>query len=256
MLIFNGQFPISKSLCVAGTAALVVWLGSIRSTIPVPVGRAATHTNFSSQRRATDTVRISPVVAGSTQQTETRWATDPIRTSPAALLPVKKTESDQRPDSRGSPPSARSRCTSGPPARSDFQFSIYNCRLLNEPNFFAAIRTEESYDGKVLVGDGGLSNGPYHITRAYWADACEQGNVEWDYDTLVNSRPHCEQIMVWYFQRYCPDALKRASLKTLARIHNGGPKGHRKTATLEYWRRIQKHMAAGSDKAQPRETRK
>ncbi len=143
-----------------------------------------------------------------------------------------------------SPRFARRR-QSPPAIRTDFQFSIFNCPLLKEQNFFAAIRTEESYDGKVTIGDGGLSRGDYHITRAFWTDGCEQGNVDWDYDTLVWSRPHCEQIMLWYFQRYCPDAMKRCDLKTLARIHNGGPRGHRKAATLEYWRRIQKHMAKG-----------
>ncbi len=137
-----------------------------------------------------------------------------------------------------------------PPALADFQLPISNCPLLKERNFFAAIRTEESYDGKVLIGDEGLSKGPYHIGRAYWQDGCEQGNVDWDYNTLVYSRPHCEQIMLWYWQRHCSVALKRCDLKTLARIHNGGPTGDRKTATLEYWRQIQKHMATETRRAQ------
>ena len=143
-----------------------------------------------------------------------------------------------------SPRFARS-LTRPPATRTDSQLPIANCRLPIDKNFFAAIRTEESYDGKVLIGDGGLSKGPYHIGRDYWTDGCEQGGVKWDYDTLVWSRPHCEQIMLWYWQRYCPDALARGVLEVLARIHNGGPKGDRKTATLEYWRRIQKHMAKG-----------
>jgi len=45
-----------------------------------------------------------------------------------------------------------------------------------------------------------------------------------------------------YWKRHCPDALRLRHFETLARIHNGGPKGHRKAATLPYWRTIRERL--------------
>ena len=109
---------------------------------------------------------------------------------------------------------------------------------------FAAIAAVESYNGRRPVGDGGRSQGPYHIGRAYWNEATRQGGVRWDYSTHVWSRPHCRQVMIWYWQRWCPEALRGGDLATLARTHNGGPGGPRKGATLPYWRRVQQAMTA------------
>jgi hypothetical protein len=49
--------------------------------------------------------------------------------------------------------------------------------------------------------------------------------------------------MLSYFARYAPTALAKKDWETLARIHNGGPKGHTKKATLGYWSKVQKEMA-------------
>jgi len=103
---------------------------------------------------------------------------------------------------------------------------------------YRAIWQEESVNGTKLVSDRGRSLGDYHIGRAYWTDACEFGRVSWSYDRYVWSRAHSEQVMLWYWSRYCPDALRRGDYETLARTHNGGPRGARKTSTLRYWRRV------------------
>jgi len=104
--------------------------------------------------------------------------------------------------------------------------------------FFDAIRSVESGGDDRAVGDGGASRGPYQIQRAYWTDACESGGLEWDYLSLVWSRPRCEYIMRAYWGRYCPDALRDFDFETLARIHNGGPAGARKVATAPYWNKV------------------
>ena len=39
-----------------------------------------------------------------------------------------------------------------------------------------------------------------------------------------------EAVVLAYWNRYAP----RYDLDTLARIHNGGPRGHKKTATDDY----------------------
>jgi len=109
---------------------------------------------------------------------------------------------------------------------------------LNHRPLFDAIRQEESKDGVEPFGDGGRSLGDYHISRAYWTDGCEFGNLNWPYDSLVWSRWHSEQVMLCYWSRY---GAKTDEQK--ARMHNGGgPKGMRKASTLRYWRRIRKGL--------------
>ena len=102
-----------------------------------------------------------------------------------------------------------------------------------------AMYTVESKRGKELVGDGGRAIGPYQIWREYWQDA-----VEWDktiggkYEDCMN-KAYAEKIVRAYWARYAP---KGATLEQLARIHNGGPKGHTRNATLKYWQKIVKAM--------------
>ena len=104
-------------------------------------------------------------------------------------------------------------------------------------HIFAAIRRVETRgeaNPAAAVGDSGRSFGPYQISRKYWLDAgarCDWGDVR--------KEPVAEKVMLAYWQRYCPAALKKGDAMVLARIHNGGPKGLRKmTATENYWRRV------------------
>jgi len=108
--------------------------------------------------------------------------------------------------------------------------------------FFAAIRQVESGGRSDAVGDGGRSCGAYQIGRAYWQDACEWGGVDWSYDRYVRDAARCEQVMRWYWQRYVPGAYQRGELEVLSRVHNGGPRGHTKQATLAYWRKIKQAL--------------
>ena len=51
----------------------------------------------------------------------------------------------------------------------------------------------------------------------------------------VRDQATAERVVLAYLTRYAPDW----SLRTCARIHNGGPKGHRKPATLGYAKRVE-----------------
>lgn len=101
-----------------------------------------------------------------------------------------------------------------------------------------AIRTVETggeADPANAVGDGGKALGPYQIHRSYWLDATERRP---DLRALgyqsVRDQATAEQVVLSYWNRYAP----RYDLDTLARIHNGGPRGHRKDATVEYAARV------------------
>lgn len=111
-----------------------------------------------------------------------------------------------------------------------------------DAKLFKAIRTVESGGNANAVGDGGASRGEYQIQKAYWQDACEYGGVKWDYAKNVKNRAKCEQVMRWYWQRYCKDAYHKRDYETLARVHNGGPAGKRIAATKKYWLKVRKYL--------------
>jgi len=103
---------------------------------------------------------------------------------------------------------------------------------------YDAIRLVESGGADNAVGDLGTSRGGFQIGMAYWRDGCEAGGVQWDYLSLVWSRPHCEYIMHSYWKRY---GAKTDEEK--ARCHNSGPKWRTKYhLTNEYWNRVKEIM--------------
>jgi hypothetical protein len=87
-------------------------------------------------------------------------------------------------------------------------------------------------------GDGGRSLGPYQISWAYWKDSGVPGRYH-----MVRSRSYAERVMIRYWKRYCSNALAKRDWQTLARIHNGGPKGACNRRTLAYWRRVQRQLS-------------
>ncbi|GMU21222.1 MAG: hypothetical protein AMXMBFR13_13150 [Phycisphaerae bacterium] len=106
-------------------------------------------------------------------------------------------------------------------------------------DLFRAIQQVESGGDSSAVGDGGRSIGPYQIQWAYWKDSGVPGKYR-----QVRDPKYAERVMLAYWKRYCPKSLARGDLKTLARVHNGGLRGHRKPQTLSYWRKVQKAMRA------------
>ena len=53
-------------------------------------------------------------------------------------------------------------------------------------------------------------------------------------------RGYATKVVESYFRRYAPAAFKRGEAETLARMHNGGPRGHLIRATRGYWQRVRK----------------
>lgn len=102
---------------------------------------------------------------------------------------------------------------------------------------FRAIEQVESGGNVNAVGDEGRSLGPYQIQYPYWKDSGVPGRYEW-----VKNRAYARRVMVAYWQRYCPDALARRDYRTLARVHNGGPKGATRAETLPYWGKVSRAL--------------
>jgi hypothetical protein len=101
-----------------------------------------------------------------------------------------------------------------------------------------AICQVETSGGKVKTdGDGGKAIGPYQIWRVYWKDA----NLSGDYQQCRN-KAYAERVVLAYWRRYAPEALAKGDFETLARIHNGGPAGANRSATVGYWRKVKSHL--------------
>jgi hypothetical protein len=102
----------------------------------------------------------------------------------------------------------------------------------------SAIVMVESGGDPNAIGDGGKAIGPYQIHQAYWIDGCKALGVKWDYWRAKDERT-ARRVVTAYILRYAGEG---ASLEKAARIHNGGPQGHRNPATLIYWEKVKREM--------------
>jgi hypothetical protein len=100
------------------------------------------------------------------------------------------------------------------------------------------VETGGCKDPANAVGDGGRAIGPFQIHQSYWQDAIEYdpsiGGVYAD----CKSEEYARRVVLAYMSRYC----KVWTDANVARIHNGGPAGHKRKATLGYWSKVQKHL--------------
>ena len=101
-----------------------------------------------------------------------------------------------------------------------------------------AIARVESHGDPNAVGDGGRALGAYQIHRGYWEDGTGLLGVDWPHRDAADPRK-ARRVVKAYLLHYG----KGKSLLEMARIHNGGPHGCRKKATLPY---AQKILADGS----------
>jgi len=97
-------------------------------------------------------------------------------------------------------------------------------------SFFRALHVVET-GGRTgaILGDGGRALGPLQIHKAYHTDA----RIGGDYSRCADL-DYSRRVVSAYLQRYAPAAWAASDVTTLARIHNGGPRGDKKTATLGY----------------------
>jgi hypothetical protein len=105
------------------------------------------------------------------------------------------------------------------------------------------VETGGQRDPANAIGDGGKALGPMQIHRVAWLDAVEHdpsliANGE-TYDS-VRDRAYARRVVMAYWSRYA----KSWDAETLARVHNGGPKGHTKRATLGYWAKVKAKLGS------------
>lgn len=96
-----------------------------------------------------------------------------------------------------------------------------------------AIAEIESGNRSEAIGDRGRAIGTYQIHRAYWKDGTRILGVKWSYRDAFDPGK-ARRVVRAYLKHYG----RGRSLIQMARIHNGGPRGYRKRATLGYGRKI------------------
>ena len=104
--------------------------------------------------------------------------------------------------------------------------------------FWRALHQVET-SGRVgpISGDGGKALGPRQIHRVYHADSRVPGDYSRCADLAYSLR-----VAEAYLRRYAPRAWAAGDVETLARVHNGGPAGARKAATLGYAAKVRAAM--------------
>ena len=110
----------------------------------------------------------------------------------------------------------------------------------------AAIRIVESNNDPSAVGDNGNAIGVYQIWRSYFRDAVEFGNLDLEYrDCFVPV--HADTVVRSYMRRYATERRlgRPVTMQDIARIHNGGPNGYKKQATVKYWKKVKAILDAG-----------
>lgn len=101
----------------------------------------------------------------------------------------------------------------------------------------AAIRVVESNNDPSAVGDNGKAIGVYQIWKPYWIDSRIPGEWKDCFDPV-----YADRVVRSYMKRYATEKRlgRPVTQQDVARIHNGGPNGYRKAATLKYWHKVQR----------------
>ena len=109
--------------------------------------------------------------------------------------------------------------------------------------FFNALHQVES-SGRTgrVIGDNGRALGPLQIHREYFQDAVEVDPSLGKNYNQVTDLGFAKRVVTAYVKRYAPKAVATNDFQTLARVHNGGPRGHKNPATVGYWNKIKKNL--------------
>ena len=115
--------------------------------------------------------------------------------------------------------------------------TVSACAAPPESFFRALHHVETSGRTGPITGDAGKALGPLQIHYDYWRDSGVPGKYS-DCQNLAYST----RVVAAYMKRFAPKAWRNGDWRTLARIHNGGPRGHQFKATLGYLRKVEVAM--------------
>ena len=106
---------------------------------------------------------------------------------------------------------------------------------MNLHSLISAMMIVESSGNDQAIGDNGRAIGPLQIHRSVVLDVNRITGNNYRHSEMTN-RVAARAVCQAYLEHYG----RGKSLEEQARIWNGGPTGHKKAATVSYWRRVQK----------------
>lgn len=115
--------------------------------------------------------------------------------------------------------------------------SIYSISAEVSTDFLYRLATVESGRDDLAVNSAEDAHGRYQIRQAYLDDANESLGTSYTLQDM-HDPDKAERVVRAYLLRYGQAYERRTGLAAtavvLARIHNGGPRGAEKAATLDY----------------------
>jgi len=110
-------------------------------------------------------------------------------------------------------------------------------------DLLAAMCEVESNCDPTKVGEAN-EIGWYQILPCFWQDALEHDpSIGGEYEDVID-REYAEKCIHAYWDRYATEKRlgRPVTDEDRARMHNGGPNGHKKTSTIKYWNKIQNEL--------------
>ena len=117
-------------------------------------------------------------------------------------------------------------------------FSVAATSAADLNKFLDALAKVESSGNSRAVNKKENALGLYQIRPAYFKDS----GVKAKHSDVFKPEV-ARKVVLGYFQKYEPTALKNLDFETLARVHNGGCGWRKnKAATNGYWKKIQNNL--------------
>lgn len=115
---------------------------------------------------------------------------------------------------------------------------------MNTPALLMALAIVESANNPLAIGDDGKSWGLYQIRPEYVADVNRiLGSKQYRHRDAFNPAAAGRMVEIYIGHYATPRRIGGMDpTEAAARIHNGGPNGHRKAATIEYWHKVRKGL--------------
>ena len=113
-----------------------------------------------------------------------------------------------------------------------------------------AIIMIESGGDPSAVGDNGKAYGVLQIHEAYCIDAGQYAKKDWKHEDAFDSQIAIEMFRAYMARYATPERLGRdVTAEDIARIHNGGLYGYKRSSTDAYWAKVKaKLIEMGEDK--------
>jgi hypothetical protein len=122
-------------------------------------------------------------------------------------------------------------------------FNKYTSIHPDYPKFLNALHQVESggrtTGDKPIMGDNGKARGPFQIHKEYWEDV--KNVVGGKYED-VDDLDYATKVVTAYMLKYAKNAIKNGQFDIVAKRHNGGPIGDKKSATLTYATKVMSKM--------------